>query len=202
MASNTNEQGKYEMVEQAKRATREELYKHAKQIFQNANRRLRNLEKNKLLSPAYSAAMKEGRFGARGKDYNQLTHEYARAINFLNMTTATVQGAKTYEKHIVSLVGNITPNKRKVLFEVFRKVEENNLIGSKMYGSDRLIQRISQEATHSKYDALNDLDRNTKEYQAALDELIERMGKLAEEKYEETMKVLQENSTLEFDITF
>lgn len=193
---------KYEMVEYAKRQTREELYKHAKQIFQNANRRLRNLEKNGLLSPAYAAAMKEGKFGARGKDYNQLTHEYARAISFLNLQTATVSGAKQYEKHIVSLVGDITPKKRALLFEVFRKVEETNLIGSKMYGSDRLIQRISEEVRGDKYSTLQDLDRNSKEYQQYLDEIIEKMGKLAAEKYEETMQVLKETNTLEFDISF
>lgn len=193
---------KYEMVEYAKRQTREELYKHAKQIFQNANRRLRNLEKNGLLSPAYAAAMKEGKFGARGKDYNQLTHEYARAISFLNLQTATVAGAKQYEKHIVSLVGDITPKKRALLFEVFRKVEETNLIGAKMYGSDRLIQRISKEVRGDKYSTLWELDRNSKEYQQHLDEIIEKMGRLAAEKYEETMQVLKETNTLEFDITF
>lgn len=193
---------KYEMVEIAKRRTREELYKVAKQIFQNANRRLSNLEKNKLITPAYTVAMKEGRFGARGKDYNQLTHEYARAIAFLNMGTSSVSGAKIYERHLRDLVGDITPKKRKVLFEAFKKVEENHLTGVEMYGSSKLIQSISDEISQDKYNALENLEKGTDEYQKMLDEIIEKMGRLAQEKYEEVQQVINETKRLEFDVYF
>lgn len=199
---NRNSQGKYEMVEFAKRQTREELYKVAKQIFQNANRRLRNLEKNGLYSPAYAAAMKEGYFGARGKDFNQLTHEYARAIAFLNMQTSNVSGARTYERHIQSLIGNVSPQQKKAIFEIFRRVEERNMIGAQMYGSSKLIQEISQQMQGDAQNALDELDRDSAEYQAKLDKIVEDMGKLASQKYEETMEVLQETSKLSFDVSF
>lgn len=193
---------KYEMVEWAKRRTREELYKQAKQIFQNANRRLANLKKNGLLSPAYSAAMREGKFGARGKDYNALTHEYARAIAFLNMNTSTVAGAKSYESNLKSLVGDLTPNKRKLLFEAFKRIEQSHLTGVKNYGSTNLIQRISAELQNAKYSSLSELDKGTAKYEKQLDDLIEQMGKLAEEKYEEIEKMFRESSPFIFKMEF
>lgn len=164
---------KYEMVSDVSKMERSEIYKHASKVFSAANKRIKRITEAGLLSPAVDAVEKEGgKFSAKGKDRNELLHEYARAVKFMNMKTSSLGGARTYEKNLENLVGKITPKKRSLLFDVFKRLEETNLVSAQTYGSDRLVQRISQEISKDKNVAIDELEKGTREYEEKLEELL------------------------------
>lgn len=84
-----------------------ELRKEIARVFQQANRRIQNIEKAGLLSPAVSAIHKgDGytKFGMR-LPWNDLKTEYARAVQFLRQPTSTASGTRQYNEHIMREYG-------------------------------------------------------------------------------------------------
>lgn len=76
-----------------------------KRVFQQANRRIQNIRRKKLISPAITALgdIPEGYtvFGMKGS-FNELKIQYAKAIAFLQQPTSTARGARTYGEYIKS----------------------------------------------------------------------------------------------------
>ena len=82
-----------------------EFRKEIARIFQQANRRIQNIEKSGYLSPAVeslnldpSAGYSKFNFG--DKNWAELKIEYAKAVSFLQKPSSTASGAKQYENHI------------------------------------------------------------------------------------------------------
>lgn len=78
--------------------------KEVSRIFQMANRRIQNVEKSGLVSPAVVALNKGDikgftKFSMKG-DLNTLKVEYAKAIAFLQQPTSTATGTREYSKHL------------------------------------------------------------------------------------------------------
>lgn len=85
-----------------------ELKKQMNKVFQRANRRIQNIEKAGLASPAVKAVIAErGKkdftyFSGRGlnptntTDWDLLRYEYGRALAFLNNPTSSATGARQY----------------------------------------------------------------------------------------------------------
>jgi hypothetical protein len=76
-------------------------------IFQIANRRIQNIERSGLLSPAVSALNKGHitrytKFGMK-HDWQTLKTEYAKAISFLRQPTSTLTGLREYNNHLKSV---------------------------------------------------------------------------------------------------
>lgn len=141
--------GKPQLVKNVAEMTRNEIAKECRRLFDMANKRIKRLENSGLLSPALHAVLKEGKFYAKGKDLNQLRHEYARVHAFLNMDTSTVGGARKYEKHLVSIMGgkNLSDAQRSTLFDAFRRIKEVSPAMLMSYGSERLIAYLADEIT-------------------------------------------------------
>lgn len=88
-----------------------ELKKQMNKVFQRANRRIQNIEKAGLASPAVKAVIAErGKkdftyFSGRGlnptntTDWDLLRYEYGRALSFLNNPTSTATGARQYIRY-------------------------------------------------------------------------------------------------------
>src|SRR5699024_10251159 len=81
-----------------------------RRVFQQANRRIQNIEKAGVFSPAvaslgkgdvkgYSKFSVKG-FGNTGNDWKTLKKEYAKAISFLNQPTSMLSGAREFEKQV------------------------------------------------------------------------------------------------------
>lgn len=73
-------------------------------VFQMANRRIQNIERSGLLSPAVSALNKGDisgytKFGMR-HDWQTLKTEYAKAVSFLRQPTGTLAGLREYNNHL------------------------------------------------------------------------------------------------------
>lgn len=85
-----------------------ELKKQMNKIFQRANRRIQNIQKAGLASPAVKAVIAErGKkdytyFSSKGlnptntTDWDLLRYEYGRALAFLNNPTSSATGARQY----------------------------------------------------------------------------------------------------------
>lgn len=83
--------------------------KEIQQVFHAANRRIENIEKSGVYSPAYQALKgtfddrqnfaKFAKFSMSGLTDAEIKIEYAKAISFLQKPTSTASGAKTFEKH-------------------------------------------------------------------------------------------------------
>lgn len=86
--------------------------------FQVANRRMQNIERAGLISPAVVAANKGDinrftKFSMR-QSWSSLKEEYARALAFLSDETSTASGARQYKK---ALQGMLNLNNEPELFE-------------------------------------------------------------------------------------
>lgn len=73
-------------------------------IFQRANRRIQNVEKTGLVSPAVVALNKGDIKGftkfSMKHDWNDLKIEYSKAVSFLQQPTSTASGTREYSNHL------------------------------------------------------------------------------------------------------
>lgn len=80
------------------------LRKEIARVFQKANRRIQNIEKTGLVSPAVVALNKGDVKGftkfSTSHDWNDLKIEYSKAVAFLQQPTSTATGAKEYANHL------------------------------------------------------------------------------------------------------
>lgn len=80
------------------------LRKQISRVFQQANRRIQNIEKNGVVSPAVTALNKGdvkgyAKFSMR-HSWNDLKIEYSKAIAFLQQPTSTATGTNEYAKYL------------------------------------------------------------------------------------------------------
>ena len=81
-----------------------ELRKEIARVFQQANRRIQNVENSGIVSPAVIALNKGDikrftKFSMR-HDWNDLKIEYSKAISFLQQPTSTASGTREYARHL------------------------------------------------------------------------------------------------------
>lgn len=80
-----------------------ELRKEISRVFQQANRRIQNIEKAGLISPAVSALHRDtGKYTkfSMNQDWENLKIEYGKAISFLRQPTSTASGTRQYNEHL------------------------------------------------------------------------------------------------------
>lgn len=80
------------------------LRKEIARVFQQANRRIQNVEKMGLVSPAV-VALNKGDIKGFAKfsmkhDWNELKIEYSKAVSFLQQPTSTASGTREYSNHL------------------------------------------------------------------------------------------------------
>ncbi|UVX96237.1 MAG: hypothetical protein [Bacteriophage sp.] len=80
------------------------LRKEIARVFQQANRRIQNVEKSGFVSPAVVALNKGDIKGftkfSMKHDWNDLKIEYAKAVAFLQQPTSSATGTKEYAQHL------------------------------------------------------------------------------------------------------
>lgn len=82
-----------------------EIRAEIRRVFQQANRRIQNIESKGLISPAVQALNKSDikgftKFSMR-QDFNSLKVEYAKAVSFLKQPTSTATGTRDYNRHLM-----------------------------------------------------------------------------------------------------
>ena len=78
--------------------------KEISRVFQQANRRIQNVENSGIVSPAVTALNKGDikgftKFSMRN-DWETLKIEYAKAVSFLQQPTSTATGTREYANHL------------------------------------------------------------------------------------------------------
>ena len=82
-----------------------QLRKEISRVFQQANRRIQNIESKGLISPAVKAIGKSDVQGftkfSMKQDWNALKTDYAKAISFLRQPTSTATGTREYNRYLM-----------------------------------------------------------------------------------------------------
>lgn len=98
----TAQQVKKEVLQAAESSPK--LRKEISRVFQQANRRIQNIEKAGLYSPAVTALNKGDISGftkfSMKQDWETLKIEYGKAVAFLRQPTSTASGVRQYNEHI------------------------------------------------------------------------------------------------------
>ena len=80
------------------------LRREIARVFQQANRRIQNVENSGIISPAVVALNKGDIKGftkfSMKHDWNDLKIEYAKAVSFLQQPTSTASGTREYANHL------------------------------------------------------------------------------------------------------
>lgn len=139
-----------------------EFRREASRLAAIANKRVGRLEKNNLKStPAYQRYIEGGRFGVKGKDYNQVQKELSRLKSFLDSETSTIRGANKTLKDMAKNTGiqysNLTELRDKApkFFELASKVEQylrNVEDMASAIGYQKIWEAINQYTDSAKID--------------------------------------------------
>ena len=109
-----------------------ELRKEIARVFQQANRRIQNVENSGIVSPAVVALNKGDVKGfakfSMKHDWNDLKIEYSKAVSFLQQPTSTASGTREYAAHLKKTY-NLTDKEFSIM--------QNNLVGKIASVSDQ-----------------------------------------------------------------
>lgn len=109
-----------------------ELRKEISRVFQQANRRIQNVENTGIVSPAVIALNKGDIKGfakfSMKHDWNDLKIEYSKAVSFLQQPTSTATGTREYATHLKKTY-NLTDNEFSIM--------QNKLVGKIASVSDQ-----------------------------------------------------------------
>lgn len=108
------------------------LRKEIARVFQQANRRIQNVENSGIVSPAVIALNKGDIKGfakfSMKHDWNDLKIEYSKAVSFLQQPTSTATGTREYATHL---------RKTYKLTDKEFSIMQNNLVGKIASVSDQ-----------------------------------------------------------------
>lgn len=109
-----------------------ELRKEITRVFQQANRRIQNVENSGIVSPAVVALNKGDIKGftkfSMKHSWDELKIEYSKAISFLQQPTSTASGTREYATHLKKTY-NLTAKEFSIM--------QNNLVGKIASVSDQ-----------------------------------------------------------------
>lgn len=156
------------------------LRKEIARVFQQANRRIQNVEKSGFVSPAVVALNKGDikRFTkfSMNHDWNDLKIEYSKAISFLQQPTSTASGTREYSSHL---------KKSYKLNDKEFKLMQDKLMGKIASVSDErfLEQYLMQykdftgELEQESRDVSDQIEDDAVKIENALDAAIEQIAK-------------------------
>ena len=156
------------------------LRKEIARVFQQANRRIQNVEKTGLVSPAV-VALNKGDIKGFAKfsmkhDWNDLKIEYSKAVSFLQQPTSTASGTREYSNHL---------KKSYDLNDKEFKLMQDKLMGKIASVSDErfLEQYLMQykdftgELEQESRDVSDQIEDDAVRIENALDDAIEQVAK-------------------------
>ena len=176
-----NATGKIHIDKQIMDAIESQCYlrKEIARIFQQANRRIQNVEKSGFISPAVVALNKGDIKGftkfSMQHDWNDLKIEYSKAVAFLQQPTSTATGTREYSDHL---------KKSYNLNEEEFKLMQDKLMGKIASVSDErfLEQYLMQykdftgELEQESHDVSDQIEDNAVRIENALDDAMEQIA--------------------------
>lgn len=179
-----------EVQEKARRIS--EYRAEASRLSSMANKRIARLEKNNLQdSPAYKKYLESGgKFGVKGKSYNEVQKEVARLKRFIDSSTSTVRGTTKTLKEMAENTGIKYKNledlksKSKNFFELASKVEQY-LRNVEDMASAIGYQQIWEAINEYSKESLEDLETG----EVSIDSMVESVTNALKD-YEEPTPIL------------
>ena len=156
------------------------LRKEIARTFQQANRRIQNVENSGIVSPAVVALNKGDVKGfakfSMKHDWNDLKIEYSKAVSFLQQPTSTASGTREYSNHL---------KKSYNLDDKEFKLMQDKLMGKIASVSDErfLEQYLMQykdftgELEQESRDVSDQIEDDAVKIENALDDAIEQIAK-------------------------
>lgn len=132
-----------------------EMRKEIARVFQQANRRIQNVENSGIVSPAVVALNKGDIKGftkfSMKHGWDELKIEYSKAISFLQQPTSTASGTKEYARHLKKTY-NLTDKEFSIM--------QNNLVGKIASVSD---QKFLEQYLMQYKDFTGELEQESKD---------------------------------------
>lgn len=161
-----------------------DIKKQMMKTFQKANRRIQNVRKAGLSSPAVQQLISER--GERGYTYfsgakldprnptewEQLKYEYGRAISFLNNPTSSATGARQYIKYYQNELGVSFEGANKIIgLATQPEISENGEINIFQYSS--ILENIKSDVMQEQKTNLDSVDSYGNELEAKIIHALE-----------------------------
>lgn len=176
-----------------------ELRKEIRRVFQQANRRIQNIEKAGLFSPAVAALGKgdvkgyskfsvKG-FGDVGDSWKALKKEYAKAIAFLNQATSSASGAREFEQQVkkqMNLDDKVWSSVRDTIIGNYNSVSSDLLLAlpysdfmQEVYSraADSSSSQMERDAKAAEQDIQDKINRTANELAGEVADALEAMAK-------------------------
>lgn len=179
-----------------------EYRQEASRLASMANKRVARLERNNLTNtPAYQTYLESGgKFGVRGKSYNEVQAEVARLNRFLNAQSSTVRGANNVAKQIASNTGIKYSN----LDELREKSARFFELASKAEQYARNVLDAASALGYQKiWDVINTLEQQNEidlaSAEASVDDMLAKVTDALDEYEPEPVDTLIGNVWFELD---
>lgn len=151
-------------------------------VFQRANRRIQNIEKSGLISPAVTALGKGSikgytKFSMRNSDWNSLKVEYAKAVSFLKQPTSTATGTREYDRHLMKAY-DLTEDEFKLMS---RQINDKlNSVDDEKFVEQYLMRYkdFTGELEQAAADVSSQIESNAVSIQNALDKSLDEQAML------------------------
>lgn len=161
-----------------------EIKKQMLKTFQKANRRIQNVKKAGLSSPAVQQLISER--GERGytyfsgakldprnpTDWEQLKYEYGRAISFLNNPTSSATGARQYINYYKNELGVSFEGANKIIgLATQPEISENGEIN--IFNYSNILENIKSDVMQEQKSNLDNIDSYGNELEAKIIHALE-----------------------------
>lgn len=174
------------------------MRKEVRRVFQVANRRIQNLEKSGVASPALIALGKGNiedyskfSISRLGSNTFDIQREYAAAIAFLQNPTSTASGARTYEDYLIAQNSGYTREFIRATVEKYYKpngaayidnankqtitsIQLRELLEMNATAAEKQMRRDSEETLERLQDNIDDMVEKVMDMQKALGDAIEK----------------------------
>ena len=150
-----------------------------RRIFQQANRRIQNVEKSGIVSPAVVALNKGdikgfAKFSMR-HSWEDLKIEYAKAVSFLRQPTSSATGTREYAKHLKEAYDlddkSFTLMQNKLMGKIASVSDERFLEQYLMQYKD-----FTGELEQESKDVSDQIEDDAVKIENALDDALEQIG--------------------------
>ena len=151
-------------------------------VFQRANRRIQNIERSGLISPAVTALGKGSikgytKFSMRNSDWNSLKVEYAKAVSFLKQPTSTATGTREYDRHLMKAY-DLTEDEFKLMSkkinDTLNSVDDEKFVEQYLMRYKDFTGELEQQAA----DVSSQIESSAVSIQNALDKSLEEQAML------------------------
>lgn len=153
-----------------------------RRVFQQANRRIQNIESKGLVSPAVMALNKGDIKGytkfSMKHTWEDLKAEYAKAVGFLRQPTSTATGTREYNKHLMDAY-DLTDEEFNLMAEKlqdkFLSIKDDNFVEQYLMRYKDFTGELEAEAA----DVSSQIESDAEMLQQALEDEVDRTAEEA-----------------------